>query len=117
LPDYENAIYPEGRFKKYLLDEDNINKDAYTKARFFKALGYTKDNWEELKNQISEQLPFCEAISKGDKGYGETFEVSMKFKGRNNTSAQIITAWIIDSKTGRPRIVTAYQDKKGNNDD
>lgn len=107
LPKYQEAIIPKEKFTEYAL---NPEKDA-NKAKAFKvALGYTKDNAEELMEQIYNKLPDYEATERGDKGWGMTYQVIMDITGSNGKTAQVLTAWIKDKDTGKVRMTTVHAD-------
>lgn len=107
LPKYQEAIIPKEKFTEYAL---NPEKDA-NKAKAFKvALGYTKDNAEDLIEQIYNKLPDYEATERGDKGWGMTYQVIMDITGPNGKTAQVLTAWIKDKDTGKVRMTTVHVD-------
>lgn len=107
LPKYQEAIIPKEKFTEYAL---NPEKDA-NKAKAFKvALGYTKDNAEDLIEQIYNKLPDYEAAERGDKGWGMTYQVIMDITGPNGKTAQVLTAWIKDKDTGKVRMTTVHVD-------
>lgn len=109
LPKHEEAYIPKEKFTEYAL---NPEKD-YNKARAFElALGYTKENVDELIQQIYNRLSGCEAKEKPDNGWGKRYEVKMELTGPNGKSAKVITAWIDDKDTGEMRLTSAYVDKE-----
>lgn len=109
LPEYENAILKKEKFTEYTL---NPNKDP-NKARAFKeALGYDLSNYQDLIESIRKELPKCEAVLKGDVGFGQRYEVRMRLKGPNGKTANVLTAWIKDKKNGELRLITVYVDKR-----
>lgn len=109
LPRYEEAVIPEAKFTKYALNpERDVNK-----ARAFKeALGYDLSNYQELIQNIRDNLPNYEARKKSNLGFGERYEVKMQIKGPNGKTAKVLTAWIDDKDTGEMRMVSAYVDKE-----
>ncbi len=108
LPDYEKAVISREKFTHYALEPA---RDP-NKARAFKeALGYTKENADELILKIYEQLPKCKAFEKGDKGYGMTYQVDMKIEGPNGKAAKVLTGWIRDKQSGKMRLITVHVDK------
>ena len=76
----------------------NVDKDGYqrTAEAFRKALGYTLDNVDALIEQINQKLPEYDAVEKGDRGWGMTYEVVMDITGPNGKTAKVLTAWIDD---------------------
>lgn len=107
LPRYQEAVIPKEKFTQYALNPD---KDL-DKARAFKnALGYDLDNANDLIEQINAKLPEYEAVSKGDRGWGMTYEVIMDITGPNGKTAKVLTAWIDDKNNGEMRLTTVHVD-------
>lgn len=97
------------KFTDYAL---NPEKDKNKALAFEKALGYNKDNVDDLIGQIRYNLPFYNSVEKGDKGYGMTYEVVMDITGPNGKQAKVLTGWIKDSENGEVRLITAHVDKE-----
>ncbi len=109
LPRYEEAVIPEAKFTKYALNPDGDTN----KARAFKeALGYDLSNYQDLIQNIRNNLPNSDAKPKGDKGYGMTYEVAMNMTGPNGKNAKVLTGWIADKESGEMRLTTTYIDKR-----
>ena len=107
LPRYENAVIPKSKFTQYALNPD---KDLDKAKAFEKALGYTIDNSDNLIKQINEKLSEYEAVEKGDRGWGMTYEVIMNITGPNGKTAKVLTAWIDDKNNGEMRLTTVHVD-------
>ena len=107
LPRHEEAVIPIRKFTEYAL---NYEADSNKATAFESALGYTKDNADSLIANIRQKLPNFTATPKGDRGYGETYEVIMELTGVNGKTAKVLTAWIDDRNTGQMRLVSAYVD-------
>ncbi|GIN39038.1 hypothetical protein J19TS1_19870 [Heyndrickxia oleronia] len=112
LPDYKNAQIPPQKLTSYALNKEHV-KGGPKAVAFEKALGYTSDNYMDLINNVIENLPKFPATPKGDKGYGETYEVIMNLKGPNNKNANVLTAWIVDKDTNETRLTSIYVTDKG----
>ncbi len=113
LPNAENAIIPIEKFTKYALDMDSPN--GRNKAIVFKsALGYTKENYKGLMDQIKKGILTEKAIPKLKDGYGQRYEVNIMVTGDNGQKHNVTTAWIVSSEDGKTRFVSPYvKDKKG----
>lgn len=99
---------PREKFTEYALNPDK----APNKARAFKsALGYTKDNADELINSINEHFDVTKLEERGDGGYGMRYQQIMKLKGPNEKEANVLTAWIKDGNDGI-KLTSAYVTKK-----
>lgn len=109
LPKYTEAVIPKEKLTEYAL---NSEKDPDKAAAFQLALGYTKENANELIQQIHRRLPEYSAKEKTDNGWGKRYEVKMDLKGPNGKTAKVITAWIDDKNTGEMRLTSVYIDKE-----
>ena len=107
LPKYENSVIPRAKFTEYAL---NPAKDPNKAEAFEMALGYTTQNADHLIEQIRSNLPLYQAIEKGDRGYGMTYEVIMDITGPNGKTAKVLTAWIDDRSKGEMRLTTVHVD-------
>ncbi|WP_050697717.1 phage minor capsid protein [Anaeromassilibacillus senegalensis] len=109
LPNYEWATGIDKKLIGYSLNK--YNESGKNKALVFdRALRYTEANADVLEAAIKEGLVNFRAIHKGNKGYGEQFEVRMLIRGPNGNKQPVITGWIFDTGKDTPRMVTAYVD-------
>lgn len=107
LPRVNEVVIPMSKLVDYSLDEEN----APDKARVFReALGYTKENAEDLIENIKRNLSHFQASKRNDGGYGKRYTVTMVLKGPNGKTAKVLTGWIDDNKTGDMRLTTLYID-------
>jgi hypothetical protein len=72
------------------------------------ALGYKAENANELIAEIRKGLLIFPAKMKGNKGYGQLYEVLMRISGLNGKTAEVATAWIDDVSNGELRLISAY---------
>lgn len=85
------AKIPNEKFTKYALDYEK----SPNKARAFKeALGYTKENYQELIKDIERHIDKEKFVERGDRGYGMRYQQVMKLKGPNGKEANVLTAWV-----------------------
>lgn len=85
------AKIPEKKFTHYALDP----KKSPDKARAFKeALGYTKENFRELIENIEKHVNKDRFVERGDSGYGMRYQQVMRLKGPNGKEANVLTAWV-----------------------
>jgi len=109
LPRYEDAIIPVEKFVNYALDPIR-SKDK--SIAFREVLGYDQSNACLLMENIRQNLKNFPAERKGDRGYGEVYAVLMELTGANGKTANVMTAWLDDKKTGEMRLTSAYVKKR-----
>ena len=103
-----NFAIPMQKLVGYALDPQK----APDKAKAFElALGYTKDNANELLQRILDNADESKFTEKGSKGYGTLYEYVMLITGANGKKANVLTAWIDEG--GKKRLTSVYvTDKK-----
>jgi len=102
------VIIPVEKFTKYAL---NPAKDLDKSVAFERALGYNSGNIEKLIENIQVNLAKFPAKHKGNKGFGDIYEVILDLVGENGKTAKVLTGWIDDDSTGDMRLTTVYVDK------
>ena len=107
LPNSENAIIAPEKLRDFLLS--GSHPDNHGRARFFTALGYHQDIWQQLASDIAAQHLICDADYGHPSDYGTTYEIVAILRGPLG-SAKIKSVWIIDWEDDVPRFVTAYPD-------
>ena len=105
MPNAENAIIPIEKFTKYALNPD---KQPHKALVFELALGYNLRNYKKLIDNIRCSLDKFPAKHKGDKGYGNVYEIVMELVGENGKAAKVLTGWIDDNKNGEMRLTSVY---------
>jgi hypothetical protein len=108
LPRASEAVIPIRKLTEYALSPKN---DPDKAMAFELALGYNITNANDLLQNIKCNLHKFEARNKGNKGFGETYEVVMDIIGVNGKTAKVLTAWLDDEDTGEMRLITVYVDK------
>lgn len=112
LPNYQIAVITRAKLEKYALDPNHVasvagKSSGKDKAALFKSiLGFEPSNWELLKQDILDQLPFYEACYRGTTIYGREYTVVMSIVGPNGNSADVLTGWIILQDEDAPRLTT-----------
>lgn len=103
------AKIPEEKFTKYALNYEK----APDKAKAFEAtLGYTKDNYQDLIDDIAVHFDEEKLVEKGDNGFGMRYSQVMNLTGPNGKTAKVLTAWIYDEQIKDFRLTSAYIDKR-----
>jgi hypothetical protein len=72
LPNVDRAVVPGEKLRDYLLAPSHLV--GRHKAAFFRALGYTPENWKDLESDLRHFLRE-EAREKGDTKYGTKYEI------------------------------------------
>jgi hypothetical protein len=78
------------------------------KARFFAALGYAAERWQELEADLRLQHLTQDAQLAESLREGQVFTIRAILKGPNGQSAVVRSVWFVAASGGSPRFVTAY---------
>ena len=106
LPNSELAYIPEPKLTKYLLSETHAVGKA--KAIYFRLLGYTEANADQLANSLLMIAKSEGEIQETVTPYGTKYIVEGEIIAPDGTNARIRTVWVIEPHDKRPRFVTAY---------
>lgn len=98
-----DLILPDEKFVDYSLNP----LKAPDKAKAFElALGYTINNYKDLKNQIFKLADESKFVEKGNSGYGMRYEYIIEITGANGKKANVLTAWIENGN--KKRLTSVY---------
>ena len=78
------------------------------KARFFAALGYSAERWQEFEADLRTQHLTQDAQPADATPDGQVFTIRAILKGPNGRSAAVLSVWFVAAAGGAPRFVTAY---------
>lgn len=105
VPNYSKATIADAKITKYCLDPSKAH------YKEFIDVGYSKDNPEQLKNDLLKGLSENEAESTFPNEHGNrSFTVYMKLGITKKRTFKAV--WQIDEGTNYPRFVTAYRNDK-----
>ncbi len=105
------AKVPDEKLKGYALNAEHpVGKEKA--VAFREALGYTQENYTELKKKILDSFNEDELVYKQDNAYGKLYEQRITITGPNGKTANVITAWIKEGDEAEPRLTSAYVDKR-----
>jgi hypothetical protein len=90
---------PAEKLTDYLL----VQKQKNDKSAFLFKLGYTKEDWIELQNDIKSIATNNEAILQQQTVFGDMYEVKGKLK-----SFGIVTVWLLAIDGDRYRFITLF---------
>lgn len=106
LPEAKTATAADSKFTGYLFDPDNTQGWAKGQA-LTKRLGYSIENWEELRKEILQGASLYPVKRKMESQYGEKYEQYMILYGLKNRPANVLVGWLLTPKEG-VKLTTAY---------
>jgi hypothetical protein len=95
----EKIEIPAEKLKDYLL----VQKEKNDKSAFLLKLGYTKENWNELQDDIKYIATHNEATLQQQTPFGDMYEVKGKLKNFG-----IITIWLLAVDTEKYKFITLF---------
>ena len=96
----------------YALDQNNP-KGKNKALIFAKYLGYTKDNYLLLLEQIYQKVLDAEAIPKNQDQYGTRYQIDLNIQGIKPEQIETVrTGWLIPTNSRQARLVTLYIKKE-----
>lgn len=103
------AKIPKEKFTMYALDP--VKQPDKAKA-FKEALGYTKENYQDLIDNIQNNFKEDFMVLKNEDKFGKRYEYVMELTGANGRKANVCTGWIKENDSSEPRMTSAYVTKK-----
>ena len=105
LPNAERAIIEPAKLHGYLLSTSH--PVGRFKARFFMALGFTGERWEELETALRTQH-LSQDVALSDRGAGGlSYTIRAILKGPA-AGAEVVSVWWVRDGEEIGRFVTAY---------
>lgn len=106
LPGAAEAIVDDAKVRDYLLSREH--PVGRFKAKFFSGLGYTRDQWQKLQQDLV-ALGRSGVAERGQRSvFGQKYEVRGSLKGPSGGRAAVVTVWIVLEGDKSPRFVTAF---------
>jgi hypothetical protein len=96
------------KLTKYLLARRAVGD----KSEFLRQAGYTLDNWEQLEQDIRQQILSEEAVCIEQTVYGELFEIRASVVGPNGVILALRTVWMREAEGGITKFITLYPDRE-----
>lgn len=106
LPNASRAIVELSKVRDYLLSPSH--PIGRFKSAVFFALGYTQQDWEQLRVDLLAHATTGEALPGESSRYGQKYMVSGTLTGPNGRAAQFKTVWLLENESSAPRLLTAY---------
>ena len=95
------------KFTMYLL----VKRPVGDKSEFLKRAGYTLDNWQQLEQDIRQQILSQKAVPIEQTRYGEYFEIRASLSSPSGVALNVRTVWMRESSSGVTKFITLYPDK------
>ena len=106
LPSADSATVDPAKIRDYLLSPEH--PVGRFKAVFFGTLGYTRDDWQRLEQDLLTLAVTADAALGQASDFGQKYEVRGTIQGPLGRRAEIVTVWIILAGEASPRFVTAF---------
>ena len=106
IPNADRATIDPAKLRDYLLSA--AHPIGRFKARFFTALGFTPDRWEELVEALRIQHLTQDGQPAGTTERGQKYTIRAILNGPIGQSAPVVSVWFIPVGGDVPRFVTAY---------
>ncbi len=111
LPNSDRAFIDPAKIRDYVLSPEH--PIGRFKAALFLGMGYTKDNWQRLMDDIrSFHLPL-DAIPVETNLFGQKYAIRGIITGPNGRRVMLRTIWIILKAEDFGRFVTIYPEGGG----
>jgi hypothetical protein len=109
LPNGHLAAIEVEKVRDYLLSPEH--PIGRFKARYFRALGYTRNDWLQLQGDLMALARSGAAEPGRPNPYGQKYEVRGRLQAPSGASVGVVTVWIILDGEESPRFVTAFPEE------
>lgn len=106
LPNHKQTYIPKPKLKEYLLSETHAVGKA--KAKYFRSLGYTEANADELANALLMIAKSNEIKQEVSTPYGTKYIIEGEIVTPIGATVRVIIVWVVELRDEHPRFVTAY---------
>ena len=106
LPGRERAYVPFAKLSGYLLSESH--SVGRGKAKLFRGAGFNESNVSLLEQRLLEIAHSAEVSETVSSSHGTKYVVEGMLETPEGSFIRLLTVWIVDTGTDRPRFVTAY---------
>ncbi len=105
FPDADKSIVTEEKLCDYLLNP--THPVGGPKAVWFASIGYTRQNWKELREDLLAIAIACEDFVAKPSPYGVKYETTGELGTDGRRPGAVVAIWIVEQNLP-PRLVTAY---------
>lgn len=106
LPNADLVVVERHKVLDYLLNVSH--PDGAGKARFFFALGFSLENWQDLAESLRRHAQENSAVGVMESPYGKRYVVEGPLKTPGGRTPTVRSVWILERQVLRPRLVTAF---------
>ncbi len=106
IPNADRAVIDPRKLHGYLLSR--AHPVGRFKAAFFRALGYSPQDWRRLEADLRDQHLLKDATLEGPTLYGQKYRIRATLEGPGGRSADVVSVWFVRRGEEFPRFVTAY---------
>ena len=106
LPHASSARVDQPKITAYLLNLAHLKGGS--KARFFRARGFTSDRWEEMADALRHHAKHNKVSQITPTHFGVKYALDCNLPTPDQTAPCIRTVWVLTDDEPTPRLVTAY---------
>lgn len=106
LPNADRATIAPEKILRYLLDPTNPRSRG--KPALFFALGYTREAWEQCRDDLLAHGRTYPVAETEQAGAATVYNVDGELTGPNQRSRRLRTVWRTDRRGADPRFITAF---------
>lgn len=104
----DDIVIDPRKLTDYALDPENP-KGKDKALMFQRHLGYTKENYQLLIDQINQHVLDAEAIPQNEDRYGIRYQIDLEIRGIEAQQIEIVrTGWLIPLNSRQARLTTLY---------
>jgi hypothetical protein len=107
VPDSERAVVTREKVHDYLLNAEH--PDGGSKAIWFGSLGYERENWQVLADDLLKIARTCDDFTTETSPFGVKYKCRGEIGQPGHRPGRIFAVWIVEPGEP-PRLVTAYPD-------
>ena len=108
IPDAERAVIATQKVRDYLLNLEH--PDGGSKAVWFYSLGYSRDEWKVLADDLLAIARNCADFDIETTQYGIKYQATGPVGRPSRRPGEVLTVWIVEDDDP-PRLVTAFPDE------
>ena len=108
IPNADQAVAAAEKVRDYLLNLEH--PDGGSKALWFHSLGYTRDEWQLLADDLLAIARDCGQFDSQTTRFGIKYKAPGSVGRPNRRPGIVLTVWIGEDNAP-PRLVTAYPDE------